>query len=511
MEYHQVKTRAIIILDVGKTNKKVLIFDRHLQILEKESKDLGEVTDEAGLKLEQPQAVFDWFIDRLKFFSGRYSISAISITTHGAMGVCVDSNGNTTCPPLAYTNEPGSPFCDEFFNEFGDRIELQLQTATTEIGEMINFAKVLYYLKRNFPGLMEKTKHILFYPQYFGFRLTGSVAAEPTMLGCHTYLYDHKNNAYSDVAKKLGLIKQLPEKIYAPWNILGTITPWISEQCGLSADCIVTVGVHDSNASLLPFLITERDNFVLNSTGTWCVAMKPAESVSFKPQELGRNVFYNQDVFGRPVKTSVFIGGLEYETYTKLFKAIHKRSEPQVFDFELYNSLFERCREFILPSVVQGAGFFPSSKPALIDGNNRVSLEQFRTMHNKPSFADNFELSIAVLISSLVVQTSCALEATGYQDSGQIFIEGGFRQNEPYLRLLTAFYPRSKIYKTNINEATALGAAVLALAALQGKSPDELDIDIEIEKHLVKKVEGLDIDNYKKRFLDLIQNINEQG
>lgn len=511
MEYQQVKTPAIIVLDVGKTNKKVLVFDRHLKILEKESVDIGEVTDRTGLKLEQPQAVFDWFLERLKYLSSRYHISAISITTHGAMGVCFDSNGRITCPPLAYTNEPGRQFSDDFFNEFGDRQELQLQTATAEIGEMINFAKVLYYLKKNFPERLEKTKHILLYPQYFGFLLTGNIAAEPTMLGCHTYLYDHKNNTYSDVAKNLGVIEKLPEHISNPWDVLGTVTGQITKKCGLDESCIVTVGVHDSNASLLPFLITNNDNFVLNSTGTWCVAMKPTEDISFEPQEFGRNVFYNQDVFGRPVKTSVFMGGLEYETYTKLFTAIHKRSEPQAFDYELYNSLFGRCREFILPSVVQGAGLFPLSKPALIDGDNRISLEQFRSMSGKPSFADNYEFSLAVLNSSLAVQTFCALEAAGYRDGGQIFVEGGFRKNEPYLQLLTVFYPQSNVCKTNINEATAVGAAILALAALRSKRPNELNIDIKIEKQPIKKVEGIDVDNYKRRFLDLIQDNNEQG
>lgn len=504
------ETHAIIILDIGKTNKKVLVFDRQLKILEKDSKIFGEVTDQAGLKLEQPQAVFDWFLNRLKFFSDRYSISAISITTHGAMGVCVDLNGDITCPPLSYTNKPGRQFCDAFFNEFGDRLNLQSQTATAEVGEMINFAKILYYLKKNFPDEMEKTNHILLYPQYFGFRLTGNVAAEPTMLGCHTYLYDHKNNTYSDIAQKLELIEKLPKKICVSWDKLGTITPQIAEQCGLSTDCIVTVGVHDSNASLLPFLITENDNFVLNSTGTWCVAMKPANSVSFKQQELGKTIFYNQDVFGKPVKTSIFMGGLEYETYTKLFTAIYKRSDLPAFDHELYNLLFDRCHAFILPSAVQGAGLFPRSRPTLIDGDNRISLEQFRSIQNKPSFADNYDLSIATLISSLAVQTSCALDAAGYQDGGQIFVEGGFRQNQPYLKLLTAFYPQSKVYKTNINEATALGSAILALAALQGRNPHKLDIDIEIEKQLVRKVEGLDVDNYKKHFLGFIQNINEQ-
>lgn len=510
MEHYQVKTSAIVILDIGKTNKKVLVFDRHLRLLEKDSKNFGEVTGRAGLKLEQPQAVFDWFLNRLKFFSGRYSISAISVTTHGAMGVCVDSNGDITCPPIAYTNKPGRQFCDAFFNELGDRLDLQSQTATAEIGEMINFAKILYYLKKNFPDEMEKTRHILLYPQYFGFRITGNVAAEHTMLGCHTYLYDHKKNTYSDVARKLGLVEKLPEKICFSWDRLGVVNPQIARQCGLANDCIVTVGVHDSNASLLPFLLTENDNFVLNSTGTWCVAMKPAKSISFKPQELGRNVFYNQDVFGRPVKTSIFMGGLEYETYTKLFTAIHKRSDLPAFDYELYHLLFDRCNAFILPSVVQGAGLFPLSRPTLVDGGSRISLEQFRSKQKKPSFAENYDLSIAALISSLAVQTSCALDAAGYQDGGQIFVEGGFRQNQPYLKLLTAFYPQSKVYKTNINEATALGAAILALAALQSRQPHKLDIDIEIEKQLVDRVQGLDVGNYKKHFSGFIQNINER-
>ena len=73
---------------------------------------------------------------------------AISVTAHGAMGVCVDGSGNITCPPLAYTNQPGKAFCDSFFKEFGDRKTLQVQTATTEIGDMINFAKIVYYWRQ---------------------------------------------------------------------------------------------------------------------------------------------------------------------------------------------------------------------------------------------------------------------------------------------------------------------------------------------------------------------------
>lgn len=493
---------VIAVLDVGKTNKKVFIYNKQLQVLEKNVKAFAEVTGASGLKIEQPDAVFQWFKENLKDYSNRYTIAAISITTHGAMGVCVDSQGTITCPPLSYTNEPGQEFGNSFFEQFGDRNSLQRQTATAEIGQMTNFAKIIYYWKKHWPDKLKDTRHILFYPQYFGFKLTGNAASDTTMLGSHTYLYDHKRKAYSNVAHQLGVMDKLPTNILKSWDILGTVTDSMARQTGVSKECIVTAGIHDSNASLLPFLITETRDFVLNSTGTWCVAMKPAETILFKEQELGKTVFYNQDVFGRPVKTSIFMGGLEYETYAKLFERIHKRNDLPEFDRDLYRSVLEKCDSFILPSVMKGAGLFPGANPTLVDAGQAISLADFRSGKSRPAFADCYERSMAVLICSLSIQTCCALDAVGYKEGGQIFIEGGFRFNEPYLKLLTALYPKSTVYKTNINEATALGSAILAQSALEGKDPRRLDSELGIEKQKVEKVEGLNVDKYKKHFID---------
>ena len=141
------KEDVIAVLDVGKTNKKVLIYNKQLEILAKETNTIGEITGDNGLKLEQPEVVFEWFLLTLKKFSDRYNIKAISVTTHGAMGVCIDEYGHITCPPLAYTNKPGEEFCNSFYTEYGNRTDLQLKTATAEIGQMINFGKMLYYFK----------------------------------------------------------------------------------------------------------------------------------------------------------------------------------------------------------------------------------------------------------------------------------------------------------------------------------------------------------------------------
>jgi sugar (pentulose or hexulose) kinase len=46
------KLPAILIFDVGKTNKKVLLFDEHYKLLQEENIQLNEITDEDGFPCE---------------------------------------------------------------------------------------------------------------------------------------------------------------------------------------------------------------------------------------------------------------------------------------------------------------------------------------------------------------------------------------------------------------------------------------------------------------------------
>ncbi len=500
------KEQVIAVLDIGKTNKKVIIYNMQLQVQEQMSTVIGEVTSEAGLKLEQPEVVYAWFCQVLRQLSPKFDIVAISVTTHGAMGVCLDDNGNISCPPLAYTNEPGTVFDNSFYERFGSRAELQDQTATAQIGEMVNFAKMIFYWNENYPSQMAQTKYILMYPQYFGYKLTGQIAAEPTMLGCHSYLYDHENNTYSRLAAELGVADKLPRRIANSWEILGVVTPELVSDTAVNPACVVTIGVHDSNSSLLPYLLTQTDDFLLNSSGTWCVVMKPAHEIAFDQNEIGKTVFYNQDVFNRPVKTSVFMGGLEYETYMGLLKQMHGRSDLPALDDRLYGQLFETADCFILPSVVKGAGMFPDIQARVVDDGEVIPFDRYSSNPAIIKFFANYELAVAALTASLVLQTYCAMEAAGYSPGDQIFIEGGFRFNQPYLQLLSAMCPGSEICTTDIEQATALGAALLALAALQGKSPDQLEVALMINRLAVNKPDGFDmIESYRQKFLSLVQ------
>jgi L-fuculokinase len=495
----------IAVVDVGKTNKKVLIYDLRLKCVDSVYKNFDEF-EEAGVIYEDLENMTLWIRDQLKIFANKYIIKAISVTTHGAFAVGIDVNGNLAVPPVAYTTDAGENFRQDFYNTFGHPHTLKRATGTTEIGSLVNIGKLIYFWQKQWPEQYKNIWKILNMPQYFGYQFTGNIGAEPTYIGCHSYLYNPKEKSYSDVAKRLGVIDLLPEKISKSWQKLGTISPQFQTETNLPSDCIVTMGIHDSNASLLPYLVKGFKNFVLNSTGTWCVAMHPTHTSDFRDEELDAAVFYNFDVFQQPVKTSIFKGGTEFETYRTILNDLAGDRPDPPFDIELYHRIVSEKKLFILPSVDKGVGIFPFAEPGAVEDGVKIDLKTLQSKKDLPEFFNDFKTGLAVLNLSLAIQTYYALQMTGFDGEGTVFIEGGFRKNLPYLKLLGALFPKAMISLTKMEEATAFGAAILAKAALDRTQPEYTSKVFEIETTIVETFTIDKIHEYVADFDKLVNN-----
>jgi len=493
----------IAVFDIGKTNKKLIIFDSELNILNTEKTNIEEYEVEQ-IKYDDLYSIEKWFLEHLKKKSSLFNIKVISVSAHGATFTCIDDKGELSIPEISYTTDPGKKFHDEFYKVFGSKTELQQITGTPDFNLLINVAKGIWFVKRKYNNKFKKTKHILLLPQYFCYKLTGKVVADPTYIGCHTYLWNFRKKDWSEVADKLGIRKLLPTQIKNPWEILGKITNEVAERTGLGKDTLVTSGIHDSNASLLPHLITTKEDFVLNSTGTWCVIMHEQEEVHFNEEELGKVVFFNLSPFSKPVKTSIFMGGIEFEAYDQILKEIHGSEVSHDFDPDRYAKIISEKDLFILPSVTPGIGQFPESKARIIDHGQIYDFEKIRKNKSYPAFFKNSATAYAVLNLSLAIQTKISLDRSDMCNGMPLFIEGGFSNNEAYNILISAFYPESDIYLTNLNEATAYGAALTGKAAVEGKHPAEFSTLLNIEKKLVRKRSFEHLDDYMETYLNLI-------
>lgn len=493
----------IVVLDIGKTNKKILVYDAELNIVDEQFTRIPEI-QEGEIYFDDIKGLKSWILSVLSVISTKYDIKVISASAHGATYSLVDENGESVVPQIAYTTDPGEEFHRKFYDLCGDPIALQKTTATPNFNLLINPAKGIFYSQLNFPDEFSKAKHLLLYAQFFGCWLTGNVCADPTYVGNHTYLWNFERNDWSDVADKLNIRNLLPNTFKYPWESLGTLKKEIAERTGLSDQVIVTAGIHDSNASLLPYMISMKDPFLLNSTGTWCVIMNEKEEVKFEEDELGKVVFYNMNAFWKPIKTAIFLGGMEFEYYSKLLMKIHERSDYPSFEEKVFQRIIDEKDRFILPSVAKGIGQFPDSIPRVIEKNRTFSLDDIESGKSIPSFFQHYEEAFALLNLSLAIQTKVSFDRADMSDGLQVFTEGGFSKNDSYNTLMRSFYPKSTFYMTDLKEASAFGAAITAKAAYENLDIKTLGSFISIDKKEVpiNYLKGLEA--YCSKFLSLI-------
>lgn len=493
--------KSIAVFDVGKTNKKLLVLNHRLQLVD-ETYHTFDQYEKDGVQIEAVEETTAWLVASLRAMAGKHDIGAISVSTHGAAFACVDSGGKLALPVLSYTTDPGPEFTGRFSVEFGDPITLQRQTKTPDMIGLGCMAKGIRFAQERWPEAFERVSAILPLPQYYGFVLTGNKAIDPTNVGCHTAFWDFEKADWSPVLDRMGLRKYFPRQIANPWDVLGPIRPDIARATGLLEDTVVTVGIHDSNASLLPYLIKETHPFVVNSTGTVSVSLRPTADVTLTDRDIGKIVYYNLSAFKSPVKTTIFMGGMEFDTYVGLLSAVHGNAPHPPLDKALLEEILTARRLFVLPSFIP-FGMFPDSPARVVEGDTVIGLaELFGGTH--PAFFKDYAVAYHVLVLSVALQAEVALTAVGLADGMRLFIEGGFARNEIYTRLLSALFPKAVTATTNLTEATAFGAALLGKAALTGKNPRELSDLFEIEARPVPAEQVRGLAEYRREFLRMV-------
>lgn len=454
------KTQVVAVLDVGKTNKKVLLYDRAYQV-QAETRTAFDPRECNGLEVEATDELLAWFKDALKTFARDYDIRAISVSAHGATCALLDAQGALAHPVVSYTCPKGAEVQDEFYAKYGDRKTVLRETASADVG-FANIAKMFYYFQTRLPEVWATVEHALFYNTYLGYELTGVMANELTYLGNHNCFWDFEAQTWSRIGKDLGADTLFPEKMLKPWETLGPLKPEIAEACGLSPDCLVACGLHDSNANFLPYLAQGHDDFILNSTGTWCVAMKRAASRSLTGAEIAANLFFNMDATGWPVLTALFPGGMEYDKFSK-FSTLSDESTAA-----LMNEVVAARNCFVVPGALPSAKVFVEAEPKVVDRDARYDLAQLEAgavpidaMGQRYFAALNLGLAIgsAEMMRRLSAAPGC-----------KVFIEGGFANNLPYCQALAALCPGITIALTNMKEGTSFGAALAGWILAEGLS-----------------------------------------
>jgi sugar (pentulose or hexulose) kinase len=418
--------RTIAVIDIGKTNAKVVLVDADTLSEVAVRTTPNGVIDAPPYPHYDTERLWTFILDSLAELNAERPINAISVTTHGATAVLVDADGALALPVLDYEYAGPQTVLAEF-SAIRPRFE---ETGTPTLPGGLNAGLQIYWQSKTFPEAFALTRHILMYAQYWSFRLTGVAASEVTSLGCHADLWEPRNGRFSSLVSGQGWLDHLPP-LHKASEVLGPILPDLAARAGLSPEIPVHCGIHDSNASLLPYVLTMPSPYAVVSTGTWVIVL--AMGAKEVPLDEERDTLVNVNALGEPVPSARFMGG-------RAFSLLGGTNAP-VGDDALRSVLEKRA--MLLPAIPDDSGPFRGRTATWTVPRAQLSDAEVQ----------------AVIAFHLALMTATCLDLIGAD--GPVIVEGPFAANAAYLRMLGAATGR-QILKGGGATGTSAGAACLA-------------------------------------------------
>ena len=410
---------VILIFDIGKTNKKLFLFDEDYQVVQESSIKIAEIKDEDGADCEDLDALTQWVLSSITALkqNNAFDIKHIHYSAYGASFIYIDDQGKPIAPLYNYLKPYKETTKKQFEQNHGSMEEMSLATASPYLGNL-NVGLQLYRLKVEQPEKFNKIKWALHLPQYLHYIVTGDLAADITSIGCHTMLWNFTQNNYHHWVLKEGFDK---------------LFPTIQEQ----------VGLHDSSSALIPYLSSFTEPFVLISTGTWCISLNPFNDSVLTIQELNQDALCYLSYSGKPIKAARLFSGKEHEQ-ALLSLNKHFNTPLDYYTSVKYNSNIK------IDETVQ---FYNA-------------INEFEASHFI-DFETAYHYLIANLVQKQVISTNLMIANSNVK---RIFVDGGFSNNEIFMNLLAKGYNQYEVFAAAIPQASAIGAALAVHEKWNSKS-----------------------------------------
>ena len=379
-------------------------------------------------------SIFAWLLKQLAAFAD-LDIDRIMPVAHGAACAFVDEAGELVAPVQDYEFAIPEPFAGEYA-QIRPAFE---ETLSPALPRGLNLGAQIFWLSRRDPQAFARVRHIIPYPQYWAWRLSGAIASEVTSLGCHSDLWSPREARFSSLARTEGWAGRFGP-VKSAWETAGALSDDIARATGLSPGTRVHVGVHDSNAALAALLSgwpADREPPALLSTGTWFIAMAPGGTLD--GLQAGRDCLGAVDVFGRPLPCARFMGGRAFEIITGGTPAMNN-GHLDIDAHTLSDVMHDAA--LALPSFLDAGGPYPGLRGEIRGLKN--DTPQTRT-------------ALGLLYQALLSTTCLDM----IQSGRDLLIEGVAARNSLLCGLIAALHD-GPVYCNAATSAVTTGAAALA-------------------------------------------------
>lgn len=192
-----------------------------------------------------------------------FSPKSIGIDTWAVDFVLLDENDKLLTDAVAYRDPRTDGMMEEVLSIISKE-RLYLETGIQF--QKFNTIYQLYYLRKNYPEILEKAKTFLMIPDYLNFLLTGKKTNEYTNATTTQLMNAFTKKWDKDLLDKLGINKEMFQEILLPKSSIGHLRPELVNEFGFDLE-VVLPATHDTGSAV--FAVPSLEETIYISSGTW--------------------------------------------------------------------------------------------------------------------------------------------------------------------------------------------------------------------------------------------------
>ncbi|WP_152642881.1 gluconokinase [Bacillus alveayuensis] len=468
---------VVIGVDIGTTSTKAVVFGEHGRVLSSHAVDYPIVQPHSSWAEQDPDVIFSAVVESVSTAIVKANVTSKQVKAIGFSAamhslIALDASGHPLTRCIIWADNRSVVQAERLLNELGG-LDIYKRTGTP-IHPMSPLPKLLWF-KEKMPELLDKAYKFVSIKEYVLYRLYGqyvvdySIASATGLFRLDTLDWD------ADVLRLLGITRAQLSNLVPTTHILRGMKKEWAERMALAPDVPVVVGASDgvlANIGVGAVLPGEAA-ITIGTSG----AVRTISSVQ-KTDEKGRTFCYaltpHHWVVGGPTNNGGILlrwlrdefGGQEREVAKKL----------GIDPYDLLTKYAER-----VPAGAEGLLFLPflsGERAPYWNANARGTFFGISLHHKREHFIRAVMEGVCMSVFSVALAIR---DVTG--PLSEIRVSGGFAKS-PFWRQMLADMMGKELLVPETHEASALGAAALALYAL-GEIPslDTVKAWIRISSH----------------------------
>lgn len=254
-------------------------------------------------------------------------VVAVAVACVGMEGLPIDKDGAELYPFISWAGPRTLPQFTNWLETFG--VVRQFQATGNHLYPFNGLFRLLW-MRENEPAIFAKIHKWVLYGDYINYRLSGILAADPSMASS-TAMLDPATQTWSeDVLTAAGLSADLMCDIRPSGSVLGDVTKAASAATGLAEGTKVVLGGHDFLCGCLT-VGGSKPGTVVNVGGTWDIIQTTLESYATPASMAGSGLAIGAHTNGGFSIYGGTINGAVTDWYFDLFGGAHKQDDEDLF------------------------------------------------------------------------------------------------------------------------------------------------------------------------------------